>query len=355
MKNQIFLQSPKVKSLFLTGFVFMLFIFSQVTTAQNYRNPKAYILDFGKNELFVKEALMEYSASIVNANLEERVATNLERIYIKLAEENVNLKQNDHGIAGDLDLRNSFIHLNEETIKLLQNKSLKLNDYQLQSALDYPDIIKNFAYKELGIKNYYAEIIKYENNKKEFGLKYNIIIRYFKQKNIFEYDAYQNFIFYRLNVLDEKLMNLIKSKDIEEVNHCLDYITQIGNESLLRTESYKDDFTDTSLNDANIEFIQFIMKQKEELIPLYITYVQTAENFKILKRKMEDATTGISIEDYNTEVRKYNKTKNDFSDTLYSIQIKKRDLLIQWYISNSNFLKHNIEFENLYEKFSNLD
>ena len=355
MKNQIFIQSTKVKSLFLTRFVFLLLLFSQFTNAQNYRNPKAYILDFGKNELFVKEALMEYSASIVNADLEERVATNLERMYIKLAEINVNLKQNDHGIAGDIELRDALIHLNEETIKLLQNKSLKLNDYQLQSALDYPDIIKNFAYKEIGIKNYYAEIIKYENNKKEFGLKYNIIIRYYKQKNVFEYDAYQNFIFYRLNVLDEKLMNLIKNKNIEEVNLCMDYITQIGNESLSRTESYKDDFTDTSLNDANIEFIQFLMKQKEDLIPIYIAYIQTAENFKILKRKMEDSNPGISTEEYNAEVRKYNKAKNDFSDTLYSIQIKKRDMLAQWYLSNSNFLKHNIEFENLYKKFSNLD
>ncbi len=355
MKNKVFLQLPKLKSLFLIGFVFLLFLFPQNGAAQNYRNPKAYILDFGKNELFVKEALMEYSASIVDANLEQRIATNLERMYIKLAEVNVNLRQNDHGVDGDLGLRDAFIHLNEETIKLLQNKSLKLNDYQLQSALDYPDILKNFAYKELGIKNYYSEIIKYENNKKEFGLKYNIIIRYYKQKNIFEYDAYQNFIFYRLNVLDEKFIELIKNKDVAEVNHCMEYITQIGNESLMRTESYKDDFTDMSLNDANTEFTQFIMKQKEDLIPLYTIYIKTAENFKILKRTMAESTSGISVEDYNIEVHKYNKAKNDFFDTLNTIQIKKRDLLIQWYITNSNFLKHNIEFENLYEKFTNLD
>lgn len=355
MKNNYFLQYPIKKTLPTIGLLLTLLLFFQNCFSQNYRNPKAYIQDFGKNELFVKEALMEYSASIVNANPDERIAINLERLYLKLTDINVNLYKNDKGINGDLELRNSFIKLNEETIKLLKNKSLKLNDYQFQSALDYPDIIKNFANKELEIKKYYSEIINYENSKKEFGLKYNIIIRYYKQKNVFEYDGYQSLIFYKLNVLDEKFIELIKNKDFMKAKECMDYITQIGNESLIKTDRFEKDFTDTSLNETNIEFIHFIMKQKQELLPLYKNYIETAENFQILKGKMEGNNNTEALESYNIEVRKYNKAKNDFFDTLYSIQIKKQQIVMQWYITNSEFLKRNIEFEDLYEKFVKVD
>ena len=44
-----------------------------------------------------------------------------------------------------------------------------------------------------------------------------------------------------------------------------------------------------------------------------------------------------------------------FFNTLYENQIAKIELLKHWYITNSNFLKNNIEFEDLYEKFTNFD
>jgi hypothetical protein len=343
------------KSILIIAIFFLFFLNTNISLAQDYRNARAYISDFGKNELFVKESLMEYSTSIIDASPDERIQTTLERIYLKLENINQILFRNDKGIYGDTDLREAFIKLNNKTIILLKNKSLKLNDYKIQSALDYSDIFKNFAYKETEITRYYLDILNYESSKRQFGLKYNIIIRAFNKMNVFEYNAYQNLIFYKLNVLDDKLIMLLKEKNIDKVNECMDRMLEIGEDSYQKTTIYKDIYSDTSLNDANIEFITFMLKQKEDLLPSYYEFVKVAEDFQKVKSKFVENNEAISVDDYNIEVRKYNKAKNLFYDTLYDIQIRKRALLDAWYKTNSLFLKNNIEFENLYEKFSSVD
>ena len=321
--------------------------------AQNYRNAKAYINDFGKNELFVKESLMEYSTTIIDASPDTRVQSTLERIYKKLEEININLLKNDIGINGDTDLRDAFIKLNTKTITLLKNKSLKLNDDRVQSGLEYSEIYKNFAYKEYEISKYYSEILNYESAKKEFGLKYKIKIRNYNKKNVFEYNAYENLIFYKLNVLDEKLTQLFKYQNSKDVVECTNFMTNLAEESLIKTDLYKNDFVDTSLNDINMEFINFMIKQNEKLLPLYQQYITVSEDFQKFKSKFLEENNSIKVEDYNKEVQRYNDTKNKFFNTLTENQIAKAELLKRWYVTNSNFLKNNIEFEDLYEKFTN--
>lgn len=355
MKRFLFLSNPNLKSVFCKA-ILLGFLFSfQITTGQNYRNAKAYITDFGRNELFVKESLMEYSTAIIDASPDDRIQTTLERIYKKLEDVNENLIKNDKGVYGDTDLRDAFIKLNNKTITLLKNKSLKLNDYQVQCNLDYSEIFKNFAYKESEIAKYYSEILKYESAKKDFGLKYKINIRNFNKRNVFEYNAYQNLIFYKLNILDDKLVQLFKYKKVEDVLECVNFISNVTLESLTKTDLFKDDFTDTSLNDANIELVNFFVKQNEKLVPLYQNYILAHEDFQKIKAKFFEAGDTIKVEDYNNEVRRYNKIKNEFFDALQENQIMKSELLKRWYVTNSLFLKNNIEFENLYEKFSNLD
>ena len=359
MKNDTLIdQKPNLKNIskiFLFWFLVILILLCETALAQNYRNAKAYINDFGKNELFVKESLMEYSTAIIDASPDARVQNTLERIYTKLEDMNVNLLKNDIGISGDTDLRDAFIKLNNKTITLLKNKSLKLNDYRAQSGLDYSEIYKNFAYKESEITKYYSEILNYESSKKEFGLKYKILIRNYNKKNVFEYNAYENLIFYKLNVLDEKLTQLFKYRNTQEVIECTNFMTSLAEESLIKTDIYKNDFTDTSLNDINIEFVNFMLKQNETLLSLYQQYITVYEDFQKFKNKFLEDNNSIKVEDYNNEVQRYNDTKNKFFNTLYENQLAKSDLLKRWYITNSNFLKNNIEFEDLYEKFTNTD
>ena len=340
----------KIKSCF-----FLFILCFGISNAQNYRNAKAYIMDFGKNELYVKESLMEYSISIIDASPQDRIENTLERIYTKLENINETLLRNDRGVSGDLDLRNSFMRLNSKTITLLKNKSLKLNDYNVQSNLEYSEIFKNFAYKESEISKYYAEILAYESSKRDFGLKYDILIRAFDRKNVFEYDAYQNLIFYKLNILDVKLMELLKFKDINKVNECMNFIIGVGEESYTKTEQMKNDFTDTSLNDINKELIAFIMKQKEDILTRYEEYVKIDLEFQKTKEAFVEKNDEISVELYNIEVKKFNAAKNKFYDNLYTVQVNKKALLDKWYFTNSDFLKRNVEFDNLYEKYSNVD
>lgn len=344
-----------VSKTLLFWFLLILILLCETTIAQDYRNARAYINDFGKNELFVKESLMEYSTAIIDASPDSRVQNTLERIYTKLEDINANLLKNDIGINGDYDLRDAFIKLNNKTITLLKNKSLKLNDYRAQSGLEYSEIYKNFAYKEMEISKYYSEILNYESAKKEFGLKYKIHIRNYNKKNVFEYNAYENLIFYKINVLDEKLSQLLKYKNANDVSECINFMSNIVEESLIKTDIYKDDFTDTSLNDANIEFVNFIKLQNETLLPLFQQYLTVSEDFQKIKATFLLGNSTIKTEDYNSEVRRYNEIKNTFFNNLYDIQTKKAELIKRWYITNSNFLKNNIQFEDLYEKFTSVD
>lgn len=337
-------------------FIVQLLLNSSTSNAQNYRNPKAYINDFVKNEVFVKESLAEYSSSIMNISTDGRIQATLDKIYTKLENVNSILIKNDKGVFGDTELRDAFIKLNTRTISLLKNKSLILNDYSAQSTLDYTDIFKNFDFKENEITDYYKGIIAYENNKRNFGLKYKIIIKNNAvKKNIFEYNAYQNIIYYEMNVLDEKLMTLLKEKNVTKVTECMKYITQVSEECLLKTDSYQNDFKDTSLNNANIEFITFIHKQKEDLLPLYFDYIKSFETFQLVKTKIEKDNKSVSLEEYNVSVRKYNTSKNLYFDTLFIIQNKKNELIKAWTITNGTFLKNNSEFENKYDKITNLN
>ena len=334
----------------------MLFFINNTVIAQNYRNPKAYINDFVKNEQFAKESLAEYSSSIINISSDVRVQATLDKIYSKLENINTILIKNDKGVFGDTELRDSFIQLNSKTISLLKSKSLILNDYTAQSALDYADIFKNFVFKENEITDYYKGIIAYENNKRNFALKYKINLKNNAvKKNIFEYNAYQNIIYYEMNVLDEKLMTLLKDKNIGKVNECIKYITKVGEEGYKKTDSYKNDFKDTSLNNANVEFITFILRQKENLLPFYFDYIQSFEALQVIKTKIEKDNKSVSLEDYNLVVRKYNNSKNLFFDTLYTIQNSKNELLKAWTITNGTFLKNNSEFENKFQSLTNLD
>lgn len=348
------MKTLKRKPIAIASFL-MLFFINNIGIAQNYRNPKAYINDFIKNETFVKESLSEYSSSIMNISSDIRIQATLDKIYAKLENVNIILMRNDKGVFGDTELRDSFIHLNSKTISLLKNKSLVLNDYTYQSSLDYADILKNFNFKENEITDYYRGLIAYENNKRSFALKYKINLKNNAvKKNIFEYNAYQNVIYYEMNVLDEKLMTLLKDKNIDKVNECMHYIAKFAEEGYKKTDSYKNDFKDTSLNNANIAFITFILQQKETLLPFYFDYIKSFKALQIVKTKIEKDNKSVSLDEYNTDVRKYNNAKNLFFDTLYTIQNSKQELIKSWTITNGTFLKNNSEFEK-YEKLTSLD
>lgn len=334
----------------------VLFLINNISIAQNYRNPKAYINDFVKNELFVKESLAEYSSSIINISSDTRVQATLDKIYAKLENINIILMKNDKGVFGDTQLRDAFIKLNAKTVSLLRNKSLILNDYTYQSSLDYEAIFKNFVFKENEITDYYRGLIAYENQKRVFALKYKINLKNnATKKNMFEYNAYQNIIYYEMNVLDEKLMALLKEKNSAKVSECMKYIAKVAEEGYIKTDSYKNDFKDTSLNNANIAFIKFIYGQKETLLPFYYEYVKSSESLQLVKAKIEKDNKSVSLDEYNSEVRKYNNAKNAFFDTLYTIQNSKQELIASWTITNGTFLKNNSEFENKYEKLTSVD
>lgn len=321
------------------------------TLAQNYRSPKAYIDDFARNEDFLKESLVEYTAAVINISPENRANSTLERIFKKLENVNTILLRNDKGIMGDVVLRDAFIKMNTRTISLLKNKVLILNDYSAQSLLDYPQILKNFSYKEKELVNYYKGLIDYENEKREFAQKYNIVIKEeIKTKNAFESNAYQNLVFYRMNVMDDKLSLLLKERNLENVKQCFAFMQTVATECIQKTESYKGDFKDTSLNDANLVLINFIMKQKDLLLEPYSNYVFASAELDKAK-----ADKNISDADYNATVRRFNTTKNTFFDLLYNIQLRKKEMLDRWYITNSKWIKNNTEFEDLKNKITNVD
>ena len=256
--------------------------------SQEYRNAEAYIKDFEKNETYVKNALIEYSSSIIYDQLDARIEITLNRIYHKLEAINTNLTINDKGFKGDLSLNNAFIKMNNSTISHLKNKSLPI-DYNKQKSLDFPDIFKCFKIRQQEINNYYLLIVEYNNSKRNFCMRNKIAkIRYFSKKKIFEHEAHQSFIFFKLNLLDAKLCDLLLTTDIENVRKCFTFLNQICDESIVETEKYKNVLIDQSLNNENIALIQFLIQQNKSLIPLYNNYIQVLNELNFLLKYLTD-------------------------------------------------------------------
>lgn len=307
--------------------------------SQEYRNAEAYIKDFEKNETYVKNALIEYSSSIIYDQLDARIEITLNRIYHKLEAINTNLTINDKGFKGDLSLNNAFIKMNNSTISHLKNKSLPI-DYNKQKSLDFPDIFKCFKIRQQEINNYYLLIVEYNNSKRNFCMRNKIAkIRYFSKKKIFEHEAHQSFIFFKLNLLDAKLCDLLLTTDIENVRKCFTFLNQICDESIVETEKYKNVLIDQSLNNENIALIQFLIQQNKSLIPLYNNYIQVLNELNILKENLDDNNNEVFLKNYNEKILLVNSTKNLFFDNLSVIQSQKKVLLDKWYLLKNNFLK----------------
>lgn len=322
--------------------------------SQTYRTIEAYMDDFAKNELYVKKTLMDYSVTIVESQLQSRTKATAGKMVEKLENVNTILKNTNKGFEGNTTLRDGFIKMNQKTIDCLNNGSLMLNDYDYQSNLSLLEMGENFNRKESQLKAYYQEIKNYNNTKKMFASCFKIQFKGDKERNILEYNAYQNILFYKMNVIDEKLSTAINAKDKKGFSDCVNMIAAMHQENIEKTNVYRNEYIDSSLNNANIDYSNFIAGQKEKLNRLFNEYV---DQFNVLQ-KLKSSTkpeTNETIAAYNNAVRKYNTEKNLFYQVFNVIQSDKTKLYNNWLTINSTFLKNNGKFDSLYEKYAYVD
>ncbi len=345
MKNYTSSNSPKSNT--LKAVCFFLFVGLLPTTifSQEYRTINAYMDDFAKNELYVKKSLMDYSVTIVESQLYRRTKYTADRIITKLENINTILKTSNKGFDGNTLLRDSFIKMNQKTIDCLKNGTLILSDYDYQSSLSLAEIGENFNRKETQLREYYEELKNYEQSKKTFALNHKVILKINKRKNILEYNAYQNLLFYKMNVMDEKLSSVINAKDKKGFSDCLNMLELMRQETMAKTREYKGDYTDTSLNDANVEYSNFIAGQREKLNNLFNSYADEYDALQALKNN--ETNEGITA--YNNTVKSYNAKKNAFYAVFNDIQTVKDKLYDNWLNVNSSFLKKNGQFDNIYD------
>ena len=134
----------------------------------------------------------------------------------------------------------------------------------------------------------------------------------------------------------------------------MDFLDGIYDDLLTKTTIHKNDFTDESLNDATIEYGNFIYSQKDILVTTFNDYVDEYETFQKIKKDFTTETPETIIA-YNIAVKNYNRKKNLFFQTLYEIQSRKKIMYNNWFLSNGSFLKNNVEFENIHDKYTNND
>jgi len=251
-------------------FIVILFpttLFSQDTTSSGYRNIKSYLADFAKNELFVKKSLIEYSMTIIENQAITRSDASSIRIVDKLKKINTILRRFDKGFEKNTTLRDSFIKMNEKTIECMTNGTLILNDYELQSSKNINEIQLNLTQREANLVSYFNELRRYETSKKDFELHYNVNIKNISGINLFEYNAYQNILFYKINVIDQKMLVAITCIKKDEFIASIAALENIYQEIAVKTNDYKNDYKDVSLNQVNKVYAKYIYDQKEVIIP----------------------------------------------------------------------------------------
>jgi hypothetical protein len=323
---------------------------SQEKTAPGYRNINAYLEDFAKNELFVKKSLIDYSASIMEDHAMARASVSSTRIIDKLKKINVILRRFDKGFQNNITLRDGFIRMNEKTIECMTNGTLILNDYELQASKEIGAVKSNLTLRESNLISYFNELKAYEETKRQFGLLFNIAIKTFSGNNVFEYNAHQNILFYKINVIDQKIIasiSCINKADFTESMALLDTIYQ---DAIAKTTELKDDYRDISLNQESIAYSNYIYSQKEVMVPMFNNFIKEYEELQVLKESKTPETSA-SIAQYNSKVRSYNATKNKLFDYLKAAQVNKMKMCNKWFKVNHSFLVNNIKVENIHESY----
>lgn len=340
----------------LTRFVIFILIsvpttlFSQEATSSGYRNINSYLADFAKNELFVKKSLIEYSSSIIENQAITRSEVSSIRIIDKLKKINTILRRFDKGFEKNTTLRDSFIKMNEKTIECMTNGTLILNDYELQSSKNISDIVLNLTQREANLVSYFNELRRYEKSKKDFGLLFNINIKNFSGNNLFEYNAYQNILFYKINVIDQKMIVAITCINKDEFIRSIVALENIYQEILVKTTDYKNDYKDVSLNQGNIAYAKFIYNQKEVIVPLFNDFINEYEALQLLKDvKTDETATSIAL--YNKAVKSYNFSKNKLFNFLKVAQENRNKMYDSWFNINRAFLKNNVKLDDIYENY----
>jgi hypothetical protein len=168
---------------------------------------------------------------------------------------------------------------------------------------------------------------------------------------VLEYNAYQNILFYKINVIDQKLSTLIKAKDKKGFAECFAAIEAMHQQSIAKTTEYKDNFKDNTMNEANIKYSNFIIDQKGKLTTLFNDFVDEYNVLQTLKKTSAPQTTE-SITAYNEAVRNYNIKKNLFYLVFDAIQTDKKILYSSWFVTNSAFIKNNGELEDIHESYT---
>lgn len=325
-------------------------VFSQQAVSSGYRNINSYLADFAKNDLFVKKSLIEYSNSIIENQAITRSDVSSTRIIEKLKKINTILRRFDKGFEKNTKLRDSFIKMNEKTIECMTNGTLILNDYELQSSKSISDIALNLTQREANLVSYFNELRSYEKSKKDFGLLFNINIKNFSGNNLFEYNAYQNILFYKINVINQKMLVAITCINKDEFIGSIAALENIYQEIIVKTSDYKDDYKDVTLNQGNMVYAKFIYDQKEVIVPLFTDFIKEYETLQLLK-DVKTPETAASIAHYNKTVRSYNFSKNKLFNYLKVVQEDKNKMYDKWFTINRAFLKNNVKLDDIYENY----
>lgn len=353
MKNSTINSDTKnLRNAFLA---FVLIFTTSTLFSQNYRTSAAYIDDFGKNEMYIKKAINDYSQTIVEAQVVARTYTSKETIINKLNNINAILIKNDKGFDGNTSLRDSFIKMSQKTVECLTNGSLSLNDYNTISKLSISDIEQKLAFKEKNLNEYYVEVLAYENAKNEFGKAFNVEIKHIVDNSTLEYNARENFAFYKVNVADEKFINAINDNNLAEAQSSLDYLKAVCTEMYPKVNLYAKKITDKRLNSANLTLIDITLESNTTLFAYFKQYNNMSTSLNNLKEIAHNNPSSLANDEYSNFVQKYNAVKNIYNDTYVTIQTNKKSTLNNFYAMNSSFLKHNLQFEDYRSTFAQAD
>ena len=118
----------------------------------------------------------------------------------------------------------------------------------------------------------------------------------------------------------------------------------------MKAEEFKGEYKDSSMNDANVAYANFIVSQKEKLSDLFISYVDEYNKLQLLKSQSPE--TNETVVAYNQVVKTYNTKKNTFYSVYNDIQSTKGKLYNSWLTTNSSFLKRNGQFESIYDNYA---
>lgn len=331
-----------MKSIFLSVFVLVFFIFGQDLPGQNKSDAVIYMEELTKSYNQLKIETWHYMKSITRGKGVRKVENKRQDLLKEIKSVKTEV-QKQKAFGTDASLKNAIVEfldleytvLNEDFGKILDMEDIAEQSYDLMEAYL---LAKEKANEKLDVASDELQVVQ-----KAFAAANNITLiedndklsqKIDKAGEALKYYNQIYLIFFKCYKQEMYLMEALQKADVGALEQNKNTLVTFSDESLLKLNDAGNFKNDASLNLAAKQMLTFYKSEADEYFPKAIDYFIKKDNFEKLKKifdsKSSSNRTQQDVDQYNKAVNDYNDAVNIYNASNNSANEKRSKYLEQW-------------------------